>query len=75
MDGAVLLPQQLQRHSWPTQLAVDRRPPRLRPTLTDRNRRRRVDPALQLLYATASILDGNNKSAFPVIAASPRPTA
>jgi hypothetical protein len=48
MDGAMLLPKQLQRHSWPTQLAVDRRPLRLRPTIPGRNRRRRVEPALQL---------------------------
>ena len=36
VDGAMLLPQQLQRHPWPAQLAVHRRPVRLRPPIPRR---------------------------------------
>ena len=47
VDGAMLLPQQLQRHPRPAQLAVNRRPVRLRPPILGRDRRRREEPALQ----------------------------
>ena len=47
VDGAMLLPQQLQRHPWPAQLAVDCRPVRPRSTILGR-RGRRIEPALQL---------------------------
>ena len=47
VDAAMLLPQQLQRHPWPAQLAVDRRPVWLRPTILGRPRGRRVEPDLQ----------------------------
>ena len=53
VDGAMLLPQQLQRHPWPAQLAVDCRPVRPRPTILGRDRRRRVEPALQRFVASA----------------------
>ena len=53
VDGAMLLPQQLQRHPWPAQLAVDRRPVRLRPTILGRHRRQRVEPELQRLVGQA----------------------
>ena len=43
----MFLPQQLQRHPWPAQLAVDRRPIRLRPTILGRHDGRRVEPDLQ----------------------------
>ena len=47
VDSAMLLPQQLQRHPWPAQLAVNGRPVRLRPAILGRDRRWRVEPALQ----------------------------
>ena len=53
VDGAMLLPQQLQRHPWPAQLAVDRRPVWLRPTILGRPRGRRVEPDLQRLVRQA----------------------
>ena len=50
--AAVLLPQQLQRHARPAQLAMDRRPVRLRPPVRLANaRRRRIEPRLQRLVA------------------------
>ena len=50
VDGAMLLPQQLQRHPWPPQLTVDCRPIRPWPTILGR-RGLRIKPALQLFIA------------------------
>jgi hypothetical protein len=47
VNGAMLLPQQLQRHPWPTQLAVQRCPDWLRPAIPGRQRGRRVEQKLQ----------------------------
>src|ERR1019366_5665055 len=49
IGAAMLLPEQLQRHTRPAQLAMDRRPVRLRPLILGRGRRRRVETALQRL--------------------------
>ena len=53
VSGAMLLPEQLQRHARPAQLAMDSRPVRLRPPILGRDRRRRVEPALQRLVGQA----------------------
>ena len=52
-NGTMLLPQQLQRHPWSAQLAVHRRPVRLRPAILGRHRWRRVEPELQRLVGQA----------------------
>src|SRR4051794_2187251 len=53
VDGAMLLPQQLQRHPRPAQLTMGRRPVRLRPTISGGDRRRRVELELQRLVRQA----------------------
>src|SRR4051812_28564521 len=51
--GAVLLPDQLQRHSRPLQLAMDRRPVGLRAFILGLGRRPRIEEALQRLIIEA----------------------
>ena len=53
VDGAMLFPQQLQRHPWPAQLTMRRRPIRLRPAILGRQRVQWVEPELQRLLGQA----------------------
>jgi hypothetical protein len=55
VDGAMLLPQRLQRHPWPAQLAVNCSPVRLRPPCRHRCycRRSRVDTRFRTLVGDA----------------------
>src|SRR5450631_3116603 len=75
MRGAVLLPEQLQRHALPPELAVDRWPVRLWPPRLDLGQRRRRREQLHLQRLVAQVVRQRPRQASPPCPADEVPAA